>query len=450
MKYGLKGDIKILYDSLYRDIYDVIMESVGEPASNKDILSFKKFKRDFKILYINYMKTIFKSYKFRIYPNKDQKILLAKHFGSCRFIYNYYLNKRKESYLEDKKSLNYYDNASDLTKLKKNEDYSWLKEINSQSLQSSLRNLDTAYGKFFRKQSEFPRFKSKYDKQSFKVPQNIIINDDKLIIPKFKGGIKINLHREIGGNIQFATVSKTVTGKYYASLTCEVVYKPFKKTNSSIGIDTGIKDLAILSDGVTYGNIRSLKSKLKKLKYNQRQLSKKVKGSSTRYKQRRKLSLVHEKVTNVRKDYLHKVSTEIVKNHDVISVEDLAVKNIMKNHKLAQAMSDVSLGTFYTMLEYKCGWNDKQFVKIGRYFPSSKMCSNCDWINQDLTLKDREWECQSCGEKHDRDFNASKNILNQGIKILSGSGTDSDIKQKQVEALSLDESMKPETHQSLS
>ena len=392
------------------------------------------------------MKTIFKSFKFRIYPNEDQEILLVKHFGACRFVFNHYLNKRKETYLEDNKSLNYYDNANDLTQLKKDEDYIWLKEINSQSLQSSLRNLDTAYGKFFRKQTKFPRFKSKYDRQSFKIPQFVKLEENELIIPRFKGGIKINLHREINGEILFATISKSTTGNYYVSLTCEVQYQPYKKTNSKVGIDTGIKDLAILSDGTTYENIRSLKSKLKKLKYEQRQLSKKVKGSSSRDKQRKKLAILHEKITNIRKDYLHKVSTEIVKNHDIISVEDLAVKNIMKNHKLSQAMSDVSLGNFYSMLEYKCDWNDKQFVKIDRFFPSSKMCFKCGWINQDLTLNIREWKCTSCGEKHDRDFNASKNILKQGLKILSGSGIESDIKQKQVEALPLGESMRPETH----
>ena len=362
------------------------------------------------------MKTIFKSFKFRIYPNEDQEILLVKHFGACRFVFNHYLNKRKETYLEDNKSLNYYDNANDLTQLKKDEDYIWLKEINSQSLQSSLRNLDTAYGKFFRKQTKFPRFKSKYDRQSFKIPQFVKLEENELIIPKFKGGIKINLHREINGEILFATISKSTTGNYYVSLTCEVQCQPYKKTNSKVGIDTGIKDLAILSDGTTYENIRSLKSKLKKLKYEQRQLSKKVKGSSSRDKQRKKLAILHEKITNIRKDYLHKVSTEIVKNHDIISVEDLAVKNIMKNHKLSQAMSDVSLGNFYSMLEYKCDWNDKQFVKIDRFFPSSKMCFKCGWINQDLTLNIREWKCTSCGEKHDRDFNASKNILKQGLK----------------------------------
>jgi len=392
------------------------------------------------------MKTIFKSFKFRIYPNKEQEILLSKHFGACRFVFNHYLNKRKETYLEDKKSLNYYDNANDLTKLKKDENFNWLKEINSQSLQSSLRNLDTAYGKFFRKQTKFPKFKGKYDRQSFKIPQFVKLENNELIIPKFKEGIKINLHREIEGHIQFATISKSTTGKYYVSITCEVNHEPFDKTGSEVGVDTGIKDLAILSDGTTYENIKTLKKNLKKVKYNQRQLSKKVKGSSSRNKQKQKLAAIHEKITNVRKDYLHKVSTEIVKNHDIISVEDLAVKNIMKNHKLAQAMSDVSLGSFYSMLEYKANWNDKQFVKIDRFFPSSKTCSNCGWINGDLTLNIREWKCPSCGEKHDRDFNASKNILKQGLKVLSGSGIESDIKQKQVEALPLGESMKPETH----
>jgi putative transposase len=395
------------------------------------------------------MKTIFKSYKFRIYPTKEQEILLSKHFGSCRFIFNHYLNKRKETYLEEKKSLNYYDNANDLTQLKKDEDFKWLKEINSQSLQSALRNLDVSYMKFFRKQSKFPRFKSKYDRQSFKIPQNVYIENNKLIIPKFNEGIKINLYIEIEGNICFATILKSTIDNYYVSITCEVQYEQFEKTGSKIGIDTGIKDFAILSNGITYKNIKTLKYNLNKLKYNQRQLSKKVKNSSSRNKQRKKLALVHEKITNIRKDYLQKVSTEIVKNHDIICVEDLSVKNMMKNHNLAQSFSDVSLGAFYSMLEYKCDWNDKIFIKINKYFPSSKMCSNCGWINQDLNLNIREWICPSCGENHDRDLNASKNILKQGLKILSGSGIESDIKQKQVEALSVDESLKPETTKSL-
>ena len=387
------------------------------------------------------MKVIHKSYKFKIAPDNEQKELLAKHFGACRFVFNRYLNSRKETYLEEKKSLNYYDNAKDLTVLKKDEQFVWLKEINSQSLQSSLRNLDAAYNKFFRKQTKFPRFKSKFDKQSFTIPQSVYIEDGKLQIPKFKKGIEINIHREIEGKLLFATISKSTTGKYYVSITCEVEYIPFEKTNSKVGIDTGIKDLAILSDGKVYENIKTLKTKLKKLKYNQRQLSKKVKGSNSRLRQKSKLATIHEKVTNIRKDYLHKVSTEIIKNHDVICIEDLAVKNMMKNHKLAQAFSDVSLGTFYTMLEYKANWNDKAIVKIDRFFPSSKTCNVCNYINQDLTLKDREWTCIGCGTKHDRDFNASINIKKQGINILSGCGMQSDTKQKHSEALPLGESM---------
>lgn len=395
------------------------------------------------------MKTILKSYKFRLYPNGEQEVLLSKHFGACRFIFNYYLNKRKETYLQDKKSLNYYDNANDLTQLKRNDDYIWLKEINSQSLQSSLRNLDVSYIKFFRKQTKFPRFKSKCDRQSFRIPQSVSIKDNKLIIPKFKDGISINLHRELEGDIQFATISKSTNGHYYVSITCDIQYKPYEKTGSKVGIDTGIKNLAILSGGTIYENIKTLKINLKKLKYEQRQLSKKVKGGSSRNKQKTKLAKVYERITNVRKDYLHKVSTEIVKNHDIICVEDLAVKNIMKNHRLAQAFSDVSLGTFYSILEYKCNWNDKHFVKIDRFFPSSKTCSNCGWINQDLTLNIREWFCVSCGENHDRDFNASQNILKQGLNILSGSGTESDTKQKQMEALPIGKSLKSEAHLSL-
>ena len=395
------------------------------------------------------MKNIHKSYKFRIEPTSEQEELLSKHFGACRFVFNRFLHERKEKYLNEKTSLNFYDNARTLTNLKKEEGFDWLKEVNAQSLQSAIRNLDSAYKNFFNKQNQFPRFKSKYGKQSFKIPQNVLINNEKLSIPKFREGIKIKLHRELEGKILFATITKSTTGKYYVSITCEVNYKPFDKIGSSVGIDTGIKNLAILSDGKTYENIKVLKSKLKKLKYEQRQLSKKQKGSNSRQKQKIKLSLVHEKITNIRKDYLHKVSTEIVKNHDIISIEDLSVKNMMKNHKLAQSLSDVSLGIFYTMLEYKSKWNDKSFVKIDRFFPSSKTCSNCGWINQDLNLSIREWTCPSCNEHHDRDFNASKNILKQGINILSGYGIELDIKQKQEEALPLGESVIPEVQPSL-
>src|SRR5690606_12445722 len=290
------------------------------------------------------MKLIHKSYLFRIYPSKEQESLLSKHFGHCRFVFNRFLNERKEKYLNEKISLNYYDNATTLTQLKKDDEFVWLKEVNSQSLQASIRNLDNAYKNFFKKQNKFPRFKSKYDRQSFKVPQNVSVEDGKLVTPKLKEGIKLKLHTQMEGKPLSATISRLATGKCYVSITCEVEHKPFDKTNKPVVVDTGIKELAILSDGSSYENIKPLKIKLKKLKYEQRQLSKKQKGSQSRNKQKRKLRLVHQQITNIRKDYLHKTSTEIIKNHDVISVEDLAVKNIMKNHCLAQAMSDVSLG----------------------------------------------------------------------------------------------------------
>lgn len=387
------------------------------------------------------MKIVHKTFKFRIYPTKEQEVLLSKHFGSCRFLYNYFLNERKEKYLNEKTHLNYYDNAKALTQLKKEEAFIWLKETNAQSLQQSIRNLDVAYRNFFTKQAKFPRFKTKRSKQSFRVPQDVSIDGILLFLPKFKDGIKTKPHRKIEGKILFATISKTPTGKYYASITCETKHKPYEKTGKSVGIDVGLKELAVLSDGTIYKNIKSLKSRIKELKYEQRQLSKKKKGGKSRNRQRQRVALVYEKITNIRYDYLQKMTTEIVKNHDIIAVEDLAVVNLMKNHKLAHSLADVSLGTLFSMLKYKADWNDRRFITIDRFFPSSKTCSGCGWIKQDLILSIREWECESCGEVHDRDLNAAKNILRQGLNILSGCGTQSDIKQKQGEALPLGKSM---------
>ena len=307
--------------------------------------------------------------------------------------------------------------------------------------------MDNAYKRFFNKKSKYPKFKSKNNKQSFVIPQNVKIGNGLLSIPKFIEGIEINIHREIQGKLKHCIISKTTAGKYYASITCELEYVSLhKKTNSQIGIDTGIKDLAILSDGTKYPNLKPLKKKQKKLKYQQRQLFKKQKDGNSRKKQKIVVAGIHEKITNSRRDHLHKVTTEIIKNHDTICVETLAIKNLMKNHYLAQAFSDVSLGSFCSMLQYKANWSNKEFIKIDRFFPSSKTCNNCGYINQNLTLSDRKWKCQQCGTNHDRDINAAKNILKQGLNLLSGSGVESDMKQKQVEALSLDESVKPEIH----
>ncbi len=375
------------------------------------------------------MNTIHKAYKFRLYPSSEQKILMSKHFGSCRFVFNHFLCERKDQYLKEKTSLNFYDNSRALTELKKDDNFSWLKEVNSQSLQSSIRSLDISYRRFFEKQANFPKFKSKYNKQTFTIPQRVMIDSGKLVIPKFKKGIKVTCHQELEGKILFATVSRTSNDKYFVSIICEVKHKPFKKSKLKVGIDTGIKYLAILSDGKKYENIKPLKTGIKHLKHEQRLLSKKIKGSNSRNKQRKKVASCYEKVNNIRKDHLHKVSTEIVKNHGFISVEDLDVKKMMKNSYLAQALADVSLGEFYRQLEYKSEWNNRKFVKIDRFFPSSKTCSICGWINQNLNLSIRKWECPVCGYTHDRDVNASLNILNQGLNyVSSGSGTESYVK----------------------
>jgi putative transposase len=376
------------------------------------------------------MKLIHKTYKFRIYPNKEQVELMAKHFGSTRFVWNYFLAERKQSYLDSKKSLSYHDNARTLTALKKTDECKWLNDVNSQSLQSSLKDLDTAYGKFFKKQAMFPKFKKKgFCVDSFHCPQRFKIVEGKLQIPKFKP-VKINIHREIKGKMLFITISKTQTNKYFAAITCEVEYEQLPKSNKVIGIDFGIKTLAVCSDGTVFENIKTTKKYAKKLTYKQRQLSKKKKGSNNKTKQRKQVALVHEKIKNVRIDNIHKFTTQIVKNNDAITIENLNVKGMIKNHNLAKAIADASWYEATRQLEYKSDWNDRNFVKIDRWFPSSKMCSICGFINQNLTLKDREWTCPNCKSVLDRDLNASKNILKQGLKLLSGCGTQSENKQK--------------------
>jgi putative transposase len=360
-----------------------------------------------------------KSFKYKIKPNEEQIVLLNKHFGSVRFIYNHYLNERKVEYETNKQKLNYYDNANSLTKLKKLEEFKWLKEISSQSLQYSLKCLEGSYNGFFKGRTKFPRFKSKHDRNSFCVPQYTKVKDGKLIIPKFKDPIKIIQDRKFRGEIRQCTLSKTPTGEYFVSILVEGDHKKFEKTGKQVGIDLGIKDLIITSDGYKFKNNRWTKTYAKKLKEHQQHLSRKVKGSNRYNKQKLKVAKLHKKITNSRVDNLHKVSTELVKKYDTIFLEDLNIKGMIKNHKLAKHISDASWSKFVTMLEYKALWNDKEVVKIDRFFPSSKTCNCCGWINQNLKLDIREWICPSCNTKLDRDLNASKNILKEGIKNIS-------------------------------
>ena len=370
-----------------------------------------------------------KTYKYRIYPNEAQLELLGKHFGATRFIWNYFLNLRKQSYLESKKSMNFYDNSKTLTQLKKEEQYNWLNEIGAQSLEASLQDLDTAYGRFFKKQSTFPQFKSKHKcKDSFRCRQDIKIKDNKIFIPKFREGIKINLHRELVSKICFATITHTPTDKYFASITCEVEHTPLVSTDKQIGIDLGIKNLAVCSDGTVFENIKTTKKFEKKLAYEQKQLAKKQKGSKKRQQQKKRVAIVYELIRNKRLDNLHKLTSSIISENQTIVVEDLNVSGMIKNHKLAKSVADASWYELCRQLEYKSKWNARDFIKIDRWFPSSKTCNNCNYINQNLTLKDREWICPQCNSTLDRDLNAAKNILKQGLMMLSGSGVESDIK----------------------
>jgi len=355
-----------------------------------------------------------KAYKYRIYPNKVQQELLEKHFGCVRFCFNRGLDKKIKAYQQDKKRLSCFDLINELAKLKKEKEFEWLNEVNSQSLQMALRNLDNAFTNFFRKQNKFPNFKSKkHNINSFQIPQHLKLSD-KLDIPKIKG-IKIIQHRKLEGKIKTATVSKTPTGKYYISILVEqdkkLPKKPKIKENTAIGIDLGIKTFATLSNGKKIDNPKYLKNNSRKLRRQQRWLSKKIKGSNNRKKQVKKVVLIHEKITNQRSDFLHKFSYQITheKQVNTIAIEDLNVKGMVRNHCLAQAISDVSWTEFRRQLEYKTEWYGKNLLVIGRFEASSKTCS-CGQVNQELKLSDREWTCLECGVKHDRDILAANNI----------------------------------------
>jgi len=380
------------------------------------------------------MKVIHKAYKFRIYPNKEEKILIHKHFGCVRFIYNWALDLSNKSYQVDNKRLKRFDLQAKLPAMKKSEETSWLKEVNSLSLQATLKHLDNGFSRFFTKKGGYPKFKSKHDNhKSFEIPANTIIDikNKRISIPKFKQGIKARLHRTIPkkGVIKTSTVSINPYGQYFISILVEepIKEKKYKKPTmkKSIGIDLGIKDFATLSNGEKRENPKYLKNNLKKLKKEQRKLSKKQKGSNNRNKQRIKVAKLHYKISNMRNDFLHKLTSKLVS------------ENQAKNHNLAQAISDVSWSKFNTLLEYKSEWNSVHILRIGRFEPSSKMCS-CGVINKDLKLSDRIWTCSSCGANHDRDILASQNIQKfaiQAYKNKIGQGLST---LKPVESKSLD------------
>ena len=372
-----------------------------------------------------------KAYKFRIYPTEEQEIFFAKTFGCVRKVYNLMLNDRKKAYEEVKNDTSKKMTFPTPAKYKK--EFPFLKEVDSLALANAQLHLDKAYKNFFRDKSVgFPRFKSKKNPVQSYTTNNqngtVALIDSKFIkVPKLKSLVRIKLHRQPKGMIKSATISRHASGKYYISLLCKEEINELPKTNSAIGIDLGITDFAILSDGQKIDNNRFTSKMEKKLKREQRKLSRRAllaknKGiplseAKNYQKQKRKVARLHEKVMNQRTDFLNKLSTEIIKNHDIICIEDLNVKGMLRNHKLARSISDVSWSSFVAKLQYKADWYGREIIKVDTWFPSSQICSECGHKDGKKSLDIREWTCPICHTHHDRDINASINILTEGLRI---------------------------------
>ena len=364
-----------------------------------------------------------KAYKYRIYPNKQQKEQIQKTFGCCRFVYNQTLAYRKEKYEKDKESLSRID-CNNWKNRSLKQEYQWLKEVDKCALDNAIINMDFAYQKFFKEHTGYPKFKSKRDnKKSYTtnfINNNIEVSfeNNKIKLPKLKW-VKAKVHREFVGKIKSATISQVPSGKYFVSVLVETEHNPIESTGCAIGIDLGIKDLLITSDGEKFDNIRTTKKYEDKLAKEQRKLSHKKKGSKNWDKQRIKVARIHEKIRNTRIDNLHKISHELVNENQVIVSEDLAVSNMVKNHHLAKSIQDCGWSELTRQISYKSDWNNRQYIKIGRFIKSSQPCHVCGYINSDTKdLSVREWTCPNCSTVHDRDVNAAINILNEGLRIL--------------------------------
>lgn len=364
-------------------------------------------------------------FKFRIYPNKMQERLINRTLGCCRFVYNHFLALRRDEWMANRKSIGYVQTSALLTDLKRYEENRWLNEADSMALQEALRKLDTAYQNFFQKRARYPRFKSKHNyRQSYRTRNQkdcIRIVDGKIQLPKV-GAVKTKLSRTFEGRILNATVSRSASGKYFVSLCVELDKESLPQPNSGgkIGLDVGLSQFLTDSNGNTVDNPRVLKRLIRKLVREQRRLSRKMPRSVNRSKARIRVARVHERIANIRKDFLHKLSTRLTDENQVIAVESLSVKNMMRNHRLAQAIADVSWSKFFRMLEYKADLRGGKVLKVDPFYPSSQICSHCGYQNTELKdLKIREWTCPECGSHHDRDTNAAKNILRKALENVA-------------------------------
>lgn len=365
-----------------------------------------------------------RAYKYRIYPNEEQKVLFANTFGCVRFVYNWALDTKSKLWKEEKKNISCYDLQKLMAATLKKEN-EWLGEVNAQSLQRSIRNMDTAYINFFNHGAQFPRFKSKHDRQAFRNPQGCSIDIARglLNIPKAKG-IKVVFHRTFKGVIKNVTISKEKDGRYYASILVDTAEHPISKhpvsPDNAIGIDTGLKTFAVCSNGEEFEAQHFQHNKKRKLKLLSRKLSKKQKGSRSFNRTKQRIARVHSKISHQRMDYLHKITYRLTHENQVgtICVEDLNIRGMVRNKYLAYDISDAAIGEFYRQLKYKCEWYGVNYIEVGRFEPTSKTCSVCGWKYKDLKLRERSWVCPECGTHHDRDMNAAINIREFGLKAL--------------------------------